>query len=227
MPSTRRTSTSADEKRGVRVVVVDDHPLFRRGLADVLRDEPDMTVSGEVGTIADALEAIAMHSPDVAVVDLSLGGENGLNLVSQLVTTHPGVRVLVLSASDERLHADRALKAGALGYIMKNEAATELIVAVRRVAAGKSYVSPETADRILLALGGSQRKTARSPLDRLSNRERHVLTLMGQGVTTRAIARQLSLSVKTVEAHYAHIKEKLGIRNGRELMRAAVKFSEA
>jgi DNA-binding NarL/FixJ family response regulator len=209
----------------VRVIVVDDHPLFRKGLVQALNEAPGVVVCAEASTVETALTAIASHRPEVAIVDLSLGDENGIDLVAAIARDHPGVRVLVLSGHDERVHADRALKAGALGYIMKDKAAHDLLHAVRRVAAGKPYVSEEAAERILGALGPA-RHTSASPLDRLSDRERHVLTLMGRGVQTRDIAAQLQVSVKTVESHYAHIKEKLGIRNARELMRVAVTWSE-
>ncbi|MGE0450623.1 MAG: response regulator [Vicinamibacterales bacterium] len=226
MPS-REASTPEDRgRRTIRLVVVDDHPLFRKGLVDLIHDEPGLQVCGEAATISEALSVIAAEAPSVAVVDLSLGDESGLDLIASLAAHHPGVHVLVLSGHDERVHADRALKAGALGYIMKDKAATELLSAIRRVAAGKSYVSEETAERILTTLGGVRTPSSQSPLDRLSDRERHVLTLMGRGVGTRDIAAQLDLSVKTVESHYAHIKEKLGIRTGRELMRAAVMWAE-
>jgi DNA-binding NarL/FixJ family response regulator len=207
------------------VVIVDDHPLFRQGLLEAARAEPTIHVCAEAATIASALSAVAVHQPDVAIVDLTLGNESGFDLIAALGRAHPNVRVLVLSGHDERGHADRSLKAGALGYIMKDKAANELLGAVHRVAEGKSYVSPETAERILTTLG-SVRTAGQSPLDRLSNRERHVLALMGRGVTTRDIATQLDLSVKTVESHYAHIKEKLGVRTARELMRLAVMWAE-
>jgi two-component system, NarL family, response regulator NreC len=142
MATTQRTSSSARGRSTVRVVVVDDHPIFRKGLVEAIQNEPGISVCGEAGTVGTALAAIAEHKPDVAIVDLSLKDESGLDVVSALAKTHPAVRVLVLSGYDERLHADRALKAGALGYIMKDKAATELLEAVRRVAAGKSYVSP-------------------------------------------------------------------------------------
>ena len=213
---------------GIRVVVVDDHPLFRKGLIEAVNEEPGLGVCGEASTIASAMAVIGAESPDVALVDLSLGDESGLDLIAALAMTHPDVRLLVLSGHDERIYADRALKAGALGYIMKDKAAGELLTAIRRVAAGKSYVSAETADRILTTLGGGRRRPAsESPLDRLSDRERQVLTLMGRGVATRDIAVQLDLSVKTVESHYAHIKEKLGVRTARELMRVAVTWADA
>jgi DNA-binding NarL/FixJ family response regulator len=209
-----------------RVVVVDDHPLVRRGLVEVLRDDPTITVCGEVGTIADFMATVSSNPPDVAIIDLSLGDESGLDLISVLTQQHPNVRVLVLSGHDERIHADRALRAGALGYIMKDKAAADLIAAVHQVAAGKASLSPETTDRLLATLTRSERHAVRSPLDRLSNRERQVLTLTGQGFATRAIAKELGLSVKTVESHRAHIKDKLGLHNSRELMRVAVMWAE-
>jgi DNA-binding NarL/FixJ family response regulator len=225
MAKTPRSSPSVKHD-AVRVVVVDDHPIFRRGLVDALSGAPGIAVSGEAATIKAAMATVAEHEPDLAVVDLSLGDENGLDLVTALAARHPKVRVLVLSGYDERVHADRALKAGALGYIMKDRTVDELLKAVRRVASGKPYVSEDTADRILVALGSARHPPA-SPLERLSDRERHVLTLMGRGLSTRAIAGHLQLSVKTVESHYAHIKDKLGLRHGRELMRVAVTWSES
>ena len=210
----------------VRVLIVDDHPVFRRGLSDILATEPGIAVCGEAESVDTARQAIAARSPDVAVVDLALGDEDGLDLVSTVARSHPNVRVLVLSGHDERLHADRALKAGALGYVMKDATIGQMIDAIRRVASGKPFVSPDIAERILSGLGGSHRRSDQSPLERLTDRERRVLTLMGRGIATREIAAQLRLSVKTVESHYAHIKEKLGVRNGRELMRAAVRWAD-
>lgn len=211
----------------MRVVVVDDHPIVRKGLVDLLGEQPDLVVCGQAGTIAEALTVVAAEAPDVALVDLSLGSESGLELVATLAATHPTLRVLVLSGHDERLYAERSLKAGAHGYLMKAASAGELLTAVRRVAAGKSYVSPDAAERILSALGpGGPDPASQSPLDRLSDRERHVLTLVGQGLATREIAERLQLSVKTVETYYAHLKEKLGARNARELTRVAVTLTE-
>lgn len=208
--------------RPVRIVVVDDHPIVRRGLLDLFNEAPGLKVIGEAGAIAPALALLAAQPCDVAVIDLSLGAESGLDLVAVLLTRHPDVRVLMLSGYDEQLYAERALKAGALGYIMKDRAADDFITAVRRVAAGRPYVSTEAAERILASMGGGHRTAAVSPLERLSDRERHVFSLLGQGLATREIARTLGLSVKTIESHYAHLKEKLGARNGRDLTRLAV-----
>lgn len=209
----------------VRVLIVDDHPIFRKGLADLINDEPGMVVCDEAATGAAALDAVAAHRPDVAVVDLSLGAENGLDLVAALAKLHPPVRVLVLSGHDERLYAERALKAGALGYIMKVQAETELVTALRRVTGGQSYVSPDVAERILSGLGGKRSGTEKASIDRLSDRERHVLTLIGHARSTREIAEQLDVSVKTVETHYGRIKQKLGMKSGRELIRFAVNWT--
>lgn len=207
----------------VRVVVVDDHPIVRRGLVEAIGDEPGLYVCAEAATADEALAAIVAQQPHLAIVDLSLGHDSGLDLVAEITRAHPAVRVLVLSGHDERIYADRALKAGALGYVMKDHPADALIAAIRRVADGKTYVSAETAERILSTLGTSRRDSVeRSPIDRLSNRERHVLTLIGRGLTTREIAGQLTLSVKTVETHCANIKGKLGLRHARDLTRAAV-----
>jgi two-component system, NarL family, response regulator FusR len=221
-----RTS-SGDPHGTVRILIVDDHPIMRRGLVELVNDAPGLTVCAEAGTIADALTAAAAAQPHVAVVDLSLGVESGLDLVTALAERHPTMHTLVLSGHDEALYADRALKAGALGYITKDQPPAELITAVRRVASGKPYASAETTERILSSLGSRRRVSdARPAIDRLSDRERHVLTLLGKGLSTRDIAGHLELSVKTIESHYAHMKEKLGAASGRELMRLAVAWSD-
>jgi DNA-binding NarL/FixJ family response regulator len=199
--------------------------MFRKGLVEVLR-EVDVVVEGEASTAAEALAQLAAAPPDVAIIDLSLGRDSGLELVSTVAARYPAVRILVLSGYDERLYADRALKAGALGYLMKDKAAGDLLTAVRRIAAGKPYVSEDTADRILTSLGQPVPEGDDSLFDRLSDRGREVLRLMGQGLTTREIATRIGVAVKTVESHYEHIKPKLGVRNVRELMRVAVSWSE-
>lgn len=221
-------STSANPSRDpIRLVVVDDHPIVRKGLVDLFGEAPGIAVCGQADTIAEATAVIATTRPDVAVIDLTLGTESGLDLLTALAKTAPFVKVLVLSAHDEQLYAERALKAGALGYVMKDRSAMDLLAAVRHVAAGKTHVSADTAERILSTLGPPHRRgdTGRSPLERLSDREHHVLTLLGQGLSTREIAGTLGVSVKTIESHFAHLKEKLGARNGRELTRLAVSWT--
>ena len=205
-----------------RVVIVDAHPLVRRGTAAVLRDAA-MDVRGEAATSVDALACIARERPDVAIVDVIIGRESGLDLVAAIRKAHPEVRVLVLSGHDEHLYADRALRAGALGYVAHDRAVQDLAAAVSTVAAGRPYVSAATAEHILSTMGPHPPGGHGADL---SDRERHVLTLVGRGLSTREIAEALHLSVKTVETHYAHIKGKLGLRTVRELVRFAATWDD-
>jgi DNA-binding NarL/FixJ family response regulator len=217
--------------RALRVAIVDDHPVVRKGLSHLINDEPDMAVCGESASPAGALTMVDTARPDLVIVDLTLGGASGLDgleLVKALAASHPSVRVLVLSMRDELVFAERALRAGAGGYVMKHEAIGDLLTAVRRVAAGKTYVSERVSERFLAGLTG--RRTAHagvSPVDRLTDREREVFELIGRGLGTRAIARQLEVAVKTVESHHAHIKEKLGLDSVRQLVRVAVSWAES
>jgi DNA-binding NarL/FixJ family response regulator len=211
----------------LRIAIVDDHPIVRKGLTEVINHEPGMTVCGESDSSAGGLDIIRRERPDVAIVDLSLGLESGLNLVKQLDALLPDVRVLVLSMHDETLHAERVLAAGARGYIMKQEAMQNLSAAIRCVADGKTYVSPQMSDRILSRVSGGRRPpTDGAPVDRLTDREREVFGLIGRGMGTREIAEALSLSAKTVETYHARIKEKLGLANGHELIRAAIAWAQ-
>jgi len=209
-------------------VIVDDHPIVRKGLTELINGEPDMTVSGESDTAGGGFDVIRRDRPDVAIVDLSLGMESGLHLVKRLDASLPEVRVLVLSMHEETLHAERALAAGANGYIMKHEAMHNLITAIRCVASGKTYVSAQMSERIVARV--TRRPPARNdtaPFDRLTDREREVLALLGRGLGTRDIAQQLGLSMKTIETYQARLKEKLGLLNGHELMRAAVSWTQS
>ncbi len=211
----------------LRIVLVDDHPIVRKGLTELINHEPDMTVCGESDTADGGLERIRVDRPDVAIVDLSLGMTSGLQLLKRLDASDPDVRVLILSMHDETLHAERALAAGARGYIMKHEAVHNLIGAIRCVASGKTYVSPQMSERIVArvsARGATPDEPA--PLERLTDREREVFGLIGRGVATRNIAKQLDLSTKTIETYQARIKEKLGLANGHELIRAAVNWTQ-
>jgi DNA-binding NarL/FixJ family response regulator len=232
MTAVRRSSTSSAPKRParpepLRIVIVDDHPIVRKGLTEVITHEPGMTVCGESDSSAGGLDVIRRERPDVAVVDLSLGLESGLNLVKQLDALVPGVRVLVLSMHDETLHAERVLAAGARGYIMKHEAMQNLITAIRCVADGKTYVSAQMSERILARVSGRRPSAgAAAPVERLTDREREVFALIGRGLGTREIAEALSLSAKTVETYHARIKEKLGLANGHELIRAAIAWAQ-
>lgn len=206
----------------LRVLLVDDHPIVRYGFAQLLAIEPDIVVCGEAVDARAALDALATN-PDVVVVDISLGTSNGLDLIREIKERNPRIVVLVVSMHDELLYAERSLRVGASGYVMKHEA-TELIVrAIRTVAGGGVFVSEAVSARLL------QRRTGAPPgssLETLSDRELHVLQLLGRGLGTRAIAEQLHVSIKTVESYRARLKEKMNLRSGTELMRFAVRWAE-
>ena len=229
MPPKHASSTvpgRASRTGPLRIVIVDDHPIVRKGLTELINHEPGMIVCGESDTADGGLARIRAERPAVAIVDLSLGLDSGLQLIKTLNMSFPDVKVLILSMHDETLHAERALAAGASGYIMKHAAMQHLIGAIRCVASGKTYVSPEMSERIVARVTG-RRDTppATAPVDRLTDREREVFTLIGQGLGPREIARQLTVSVKTIETHQARIKEKLGLTHVRELTRAAVSWT--
>jgi DNA-binding NarL/FixJ family response regulator len=206
------------------VLVVDDHPLFRKGVVQLLNDEPDIEVRAQVGSSREALDALRRHQLDLAVVDISLeGGSNGIELTKSIRAERPRLPVLILSMHDETLYAERALRAGARGYVMKREALDQFITAVRTVLQGEIFISPVMSNRMVYdhIHGGDY---MRSPVDRLSDRELEVLQLIGKGHDVRDIAKGLNLSAKTVEAHRAHIKEKLNLANAREVTRFATNW---
>ena len=206
-----------------RVIVVDDHPIVRQGLAQMIDREPDLTVCGEAEEARSALHAIATLKPDIVVMDISLNGPSGIEILKTIRQTDPHLKVLVLSMHDETVYAERALRAGANGYIMKQEATEAVLVALRRIIAGEVYVSNRVANRMLkqLVSGGPAR---RSPIDDLSDRELEVFRLIGEGHGTRQISDDLHLSVKTVETYQSHIKEKMGLKNARELVQYAIQW---
>ncbi len=219
--------TTANTPGPIRIVIVDDHPVVRRGLTELLNHEPGLVVVGEGRDPVEGFERIRTERPNVAIVDLALGQASGLDLLKRLNDALPEIRVLMLSMHDEMLYAERALAAGASGYIMKDEAMENLIGAIRCVASGKTYVSAQVSERIVARLTGrGGAAEARAPLERLTNREREVFTLVGQGFATRNISARLGLSVKTIETHQARIKEKLGLANSHELIRAAVSWTQ-
>jgi DNA-binding NarL/FixJ family response regulator len=208
-----------------KVLLVDDHPIVRQGLAQLINEEADLLVCGQAEDTPQALKAVAELSPDVAVVDISLKDRSGIDVIKEIHGIKPNLPVLVLSMHDENLQAERALRAGARGYIMKQEATAKVLTAIRRVLKGDIYLSDKMATRMLHQLVDARSAPATtSPLQTLTNRELEVFTLIGQGIGPRDIAERLSLSVKTVEAHREHIKSKLNLKSGNELIRHAMQY---
>jgi DNA-binding NarL/FixJ family response regulator len=206
-----------------RVLIVDDHPIVRRGLTDMINQEPDLEVCGEAADMAEALEQVRQRQPDVMVVDLSLKSGHGIDLIEQVKALDNSIRMLVSSMHDESLFAERALRAGALGYLSKQEPAGKLLDAIRQVARGEIYLSPAMSNRLLYAVvGGDQ--LHRNPIAGLSNRELEVFEMIGQGLATKQIAGRLHLSPKTIETHREKIKSKLNLSNSNELNRRAVQW---
>ncbi|HKE44843.1 MAG TPA: response regulator transcription factor [Steroidobacteraceae bacterium] len=221
---TMKYSGPVVKKKGRRVLIVDDHPIVRHGLRRLIDQEDDLAVCGEVETVKDARTAIRELHPDVVIVDISLKQGDGIDLVTDARAQHPRLPILVLSMHDETIYAERVLSSGANGYIMKQAASEQFLVALRRVLDGGVYVS-EAVNKILVdrfTSGGHY--VSLNPIDRLSNRELQILNLIGKGISTRAIAESLDLSVKTVESHRQRIKKKLRIKDGPQLIRYAVNW---
>jgi len=207
-----------------RIFVVDDHPLMRDGMALLISSEADLQICGSAGSMQEALKQIPAAEPDLMVVDLSLKDGLGLDLIKTVKERYPKVRMLVVSAYDENLYAERALRNGASGYVNKQECETTLLKAIRTVLAGRRYVSEEILQRLLnQAISGTETNTG-DPVDRLTDRELEIFRLIGQGVTPAAIARQLHISPHTIDSHREKIRHKLGLENGRELMQRAMRW---
>ena len=213
--------------KGRKIMLVDDHPVMREGLAQLINHEPDLSICGQYEDAAKAFEAIESLCPDLAVVDLSLKGSSGLELIKNIRASHPKIRILVLSMHDESLYAERVLRAGAGGYIMKQEASEKVLDAVRQVLRGTVYVSEKMGAKLMHQLVGGKPSEGGSAMERLSDRELEVFGLIGQGKGTRQIAEHLHLSVKTIESHRGHIKEKLNLQDANELVHVAIRAREA
>ena len=218
---------SPESCKKAKVLIVDDHPVVREGLADLLNAQSDFTVCGEAGSSRKAMAAITETQPDLGVVDITLPGANGIELIKNIVAQWPNLPVLVLSSYDETLYAERALRAGAKGYVMKQEATETLTVALRRIRNGQIYVSPKLANKLMRKAINGNSPHENSPLDILTDRELETLELVGHGHSTRQIADDLGLSIKTIESHRAHLKEKLNLKTGAELVRFAVQWVNA
>jgi DNA-binding NarL/FixJ family response regulator len=205
-----------------RILIVDDHPLVRSGFVQLISDEPDLEVCGEAPGESEAMQLVAGTAPDLVIIDLSLAGGSGINLIQRIKAHHGDVCMLVVSMHDESLFAERVLAAGALGYLNKQEAPSNIIRAIRRVLEGKVYVSDNLNERLLDTLKGTAKAAGLPPMQRLSNRELEVFELIGRGMTTGGIAEHLRLSIKTIETHRENIKRKLGLASGQELIRRAM-----
>ena len=212
--------------RPSRIFIVDDHPLVREWLGNLLRQQEDFEVCGQAEDVSGALAAMAEAPPDVAIVDLSLRGGSGLDLIKEMRSRLPGTAILVLSMYEEVYYAERALRAGALGYISKRESTGQIAEAIRRVLSGRVYASPELLAQLAERMVGRSPPTPEGAMASLSDREIEIFRLLGQGRATRRIASDLHVSIKTVQAYCARIKDKLGIAGAAELMREAVRWVE-
>jgi DNA-binding NarL/FixJ family response regulator len=210
-----------------RIVIVDDHPLFRKGLEEMIHSDGTFAVCGEAGNASEAMDVIRKLNPDMAIVDISLPGANGIELIKNIRAEFSRLPVLVLSMHDESLYALRALRAGAEGYVMKHEAMANVITAIREVFDGRPYLSPAMAAQVITKFAHRQAEGEADAVERLSDRELEILELIGKGHDVRQIAKQLHLSPKTVETHRSHIKDKLDLKNSREVARFALQWLSA
>ena len=209
-----------------RIFIVDDHPLLRKGLGELINQEPDMMVVGEADDAPTGIKGITTIRPDLVIVDISLKSMNGLELIKNIKVLDPSIQVLVLSMHDETVYALRVLKAGAKAYVMKQEMVEKVMEAIRRIRAGKVFVSDRVATQMLRTVVDGGDPSKNSPVDSLSDRELEIVALIGNGTATREIADKLHISIKTVESHRAHIKEKLKLENATQLVQFCVRWVE-
>lgn len=210
-----------------RIYLVDDHPLMRKGLAMTIQNEPGFEVCGQAESAEDAMKEIFDLKPDAAVIDISLPGMNGIELVKNILHQEPNLKILIVSRHDEELYAERAIRAGAKGYLMKLEAVDVLITAIKQILNDNLYLSDKIGNKLLMKMASGNTNKSDDPLDLLSDRELEVFELTGKGISTKEIATKLQISAKTVESHKANIKEKLKIRSSNELLRHAVRWVES
>ncbi len=220
-------NSNASAARKHRIFLVDDHPLVREGLTNLINGQNDLIVCGEAEDSAGAISGIEKTRPDVVLVDISLKNESGLELVKNLESQFPLVALIVLSMHDEVLYAERALRAGARGYVKKRESTKSVLASIRRVLEGGVYVSERVVNSMARRFSSSSKAAESSPVERLSDRELEIFRLLGQGRTTAQIAEDLHLSLKTVQAYCARAKEKFGVSSLGELLRAAIRWEDA
>lgn len=210
-----------------KIFLVDDHPLVRESLTGLIHQTSDLTVCGEAADIPSALESITRTKPDLAIIDITLGSESGIDLIRALRERFPDVRLIVLSMHDERVYAERAIRGGARGYIMKRESTGKIIDAIREVLSGGMYLSKDLTELFARKFVAGPSHSTNGTLDQLSDRELEVFQLMGQGYETRQIAETLNVNIKTVQTYCTRIKDKLKISTGAELLREAIRWSQA
>jgi DNA-binding NarL/FixJ family response regulator len=223
----KMTKSRRRAKARSSVFIVDDHPITRYGLTQLLNREPDLQVCGDAATASQALAAIKAARPDLVLADITMPGKSGLEFIKDLRVQHPGVPVLVMSMHDENIYAERVLRAGGRGYIMKSEGGEKLLEAIRTVLQGQVYVSKSISAALLDGLTRRCSDSREATPGVLSDREFEIFQLLGQGLPGRQIGQRLNLSVKTVETHRQHIKQKLKLRTGPELIRQAVRWAAA
>ena len=221
---TRAETAAASGKK--RVLVVDDHPFMRSGLAQLIDKQPDLQVCGEAGDPAEAQKEVVRTKPDLVLTDMTMPGRSGLEFIKDLIAADANLAILVISMHDEVIYAERALRAGARGYMMKEAGGENLLTAIRQILRGDIYVSPRMSARILENVSGRKPRGSDSPIEKLSDREFEIFRLIGQGKNTRDIAEQLHLSPKTVDVHRSHIREKLQLTDVTALVRHAVRWVE-
>ena len=217
-------SGRSSSNEATRILIVDDHPLLREGLAARITSQPDWVVCGEAASVDEALAQIKQTHPDLAIVDIQLSGSHGLELIKQLHDDFPEIRTLVVSAYDESLYGERALRAGAHGYINKRELQDNIVIALQTVLAGQRYMSAALTRQLVSQAISGKGASHSDPVQTLSDRELEVFQLIGRGETTGAIARQLHLSTNTIDTHREKLRRKLGVKTGAELMQRAVQW---
>ena len=225
MARTTKDEIKVETSGLTRILIVDDHPLVREGLIGLLSTQSDFVICGEAAGVTDARRIVAEQKPDVAIIDLTLTDGTGIDLIKEFKARYQGLKLLVLSMHDESMFAERALRAGALGYVSKQEASRTIVQAVRTVLSGKLYLSPNMTELVVQRAFVTGNDLSRPPVDRLTEREREVFELIGQGLSSRQIAVKLEVSPKTIETHREHIKEKLELTTSTELTKYAVQWA--
>ncbi len=217
--------TTEQPGRKFQILLVDDHMLIRRGMTALIAQEDDLHICGEAGDLGEAMQLVRRLAPDLVIVDLTLTTGSGLELIKQIAAVRPETKMLVCSMHDEKLYAERCLRAGAHGYINKEAAGAQIVTAIRTILSGQPYVSKSLANQLLTRMIGGQQLVNESPMDALTDRQLEVFQLIGQGLSTREIAEKMHLSHKTIESYREQIKAKLSLKNASELNRHAVQWA--